>query len=170
MDKSLSLIINIYTIVNKYTFIILIFITIMCVNTFYTLDVSKRFVQSIDANAIKIPLWSFKTFCTEQLHILRVIFDTVSQTRKKYLSSLYLSLRSHSLLSWIINNRHLNYTSIRASIGARVKRYEDPKRNSLLIYRIDWSEVMFGSVGQIGGIENKRSRTDLFFVQTVFTT
>lgn len=54
----------------------MIFITIMCVNTFYTLDVSKRFVPSIDANAIKIPLWSFKTFCTEQLHILRVIFDT----------------------------------------------------------------------------------------------
>lgn len=94
MDKNLSLIINIYTIVNKYTFIILIFITIMCVNTFYTLDVSKRFVQSIDANAIKIPLWSFKTFCTEQLHILRVIFDTVSQTRKKRWKEIFILIIS----------------------------------------------------------------------------
>lgn len=62
MDKSLSIIINIYRIVNKYTFKILIFIAIMRINTLHT-RIETRVLYNLLMQMQLRFYWSFETFC-----------------------------------------------------------------------------------------------------------
>lgn len=137
MHKSLSIIINIYRIVNKYTFKILIFIAIMRINTLHT-RIETRVLYNLLMQMQLRFYWSFETFC-ENNNILCNFWHCIPNKKDE-------NETFSSLLSRITNEFNL----------------PSDLKNLLLVYRIDISWSWRYSPGLVDRLAGFVSRVNCF--------